>query len=133
MAKKAAAVFSTSPPLTDEQKGQFQERLQKWLEGAQKIVTDDYKGNGWGPKEDGGNGLAIPQLHTTEGGRFITVWRRDTPAVGKGSSHAFIDKTTGDILKPATWRAPAKHARGNLFDDRGGLGQMGVYGPAYLK
>lgn len=31
-----------------------------------------------------------------------------------GSVYAFIDLTNGDILKPASWKAPAKHARGNI-------------------
>jgi hypothetical protein len=35
----------------------------------------------------------------------------------------------GDLLKPATWKAPAKHARGNIID---GSARFGVYGPEYL-
>jgi len=34
------------------------------------------------------------------------------------SVHAFIDKTTGDVYKPASWKAPAKHIRYNLLDDK---------------
>lgn len=30
------------------------------------------------------------------------------------SAFAFIDLTNGDIFKPASWKAPAKHARGNI-------------------
>jgi hypothetical protein len=37
-------------------------------------------------------------------------------------------ETNGDILRPATWNAPAKHARGNLFDNFGGM--KSSYGPA---
>ena len=33
------------------------------------------------------------------------------------SVHAFIDKATGDVYKPASWKAPAKHIRYNLLDD----------------
>ena len=45
--------------------------------------------------------------------------------------YAFVDKTNGDILKPATWKAPAKHARGNIYeDDR--MQFMTAYGPAYM-
>jgi hypothetical protein len=40
--------------------------------------------------------------------------------------------TYGDILKAASWKAPAKHARGNVFDGNWGIGSVGVYGPAYL-
>lgn len=49
------------------------------------------------------------------------------------SAWAFIDRSTGDVLKPATFKAPAKHARGNIFDDKGGMGSMSNYGPAYLR
>ena len=28
-----------------------------------------------------------------------------------GSVHAFVDKETGDVYKPASWKAPAKHIR----------------------
>lgn len=31
--------------------------------------------------------------------------------------HAFIDPTTGAVLKPAGWKAPAKGQRFNLLDD----------------
>lgn len=52
----------------------------------------------------------------------------------RGSAFAFVDMTNGDILKAASWKAPAKHARGNIrvgdvnnlwngafFDNGGGL------------
>ena len=29
----------------------------------------------------------------------------------EGSVHAFVDKETGQVYKPASWRAPAKHVR----------------------
>lgn len=64
------------------------------------------------------------------GKRYVRIVRRD---VGQGSAHAFIDLTNGDVLKPEGWKKPAKHARGNLFDEKKGLGAMGPYGPAYLR
>ena len=33
--------------------------------------------------------------------------------------HSFVEVSTGDIFKPASWKAPAKHARGNIYKDRG--------------
>lgn len=64
------------------------------------------------------------QLH--KGRKYIKV------EVG-GSAFCFIDKTNGDVLKPASWSAPAKHARGNIFDNSNGLKYVGPYGPAYLR
>ena len=37
----------------------------------------------------------------------------------KGSIHCFVESTTGDIYKPATWKAPhlkGDAVRGNIFD-----------------
>ena len=34
------------------------------------------------------------------------------------SVHAFIDKKTGDVFKPAGWRGPAKIVRYNLLDEK---------------
>jgi hypothetical protein len=50
---------------------------------------------------------------------------------GSRSVYCFVDRTTGDVLKAASWKAPAKHARGNIFaaDPLKGVGQ---YGAAYL-
>ena len=56
----------------------------------------------------------------------------DTHSGGR-AAHCFIDKESGDVLKPASWSVPAKHARGNLYDAAKGLGSMGPYGPAYLR
>jgi hypothetical protein len=35
----------------------------------------------------------------------------------------------GDLLKPAGWKTPAKHSRGNIFD---GTASWSYYGPNYL-
>ena len=32
------------------------------------------------------------------------------------SVHAFVDRKTGEIYKPAGWQGPAKHVRGQLLD-----------------
>src|SRR5436189_184485 len=66
---------------------------------------------------------------STQGGRTLRLERgkrygrvvRIEAGQTSGSAHAFIDATNGDVLKPAGWKAPAKHARGNIFDDHGGL------------
>ena len=48
------------------------------------------------------------------------------------SVYGFVDAHTGDIYKAATWRAPAKHVRGSIFDADGGMHACGPYGIKYL-
>jgi hypothetical protein len=66
------------------------------------------------------------------GNKFIRLWQ--------GSScWGFISRVDGDLkgspikkgdlLKAASWKSPAKHARGNIMD---GSARYGVYGPEYL-
>ena len=66
------------------------------------------------------------------GSKFIRIWT--------GSScWGFISRVDGqlkgapvkkgDLLKTASWKSPAKHARGNVVD---GNARYGVYGPEYL-
>ena len=45
--------------------------------------------------------------------KVIHKWKDN----GSQSVHAFIDKKTGDVYKPASWKAPAKYVRFNLLDD----------------
>lgn len=37
---------------------------------------------------------------------------------GSRSVHAFVDKNTGEVYKPATFKSPAKGVRYNLLDDK---------------
>lgn len=99
--------------------------LTSWLAGAQKIITDYFAANFPSTTMYG----QVPTLRADFGTRYIRIMRVDSSE----AAHAFIDRTNGDVLKPATWKAPAKHARGNIFDAKNGLGSMGQYGPAYLR
>jgi hypothetical protein len=40
---------------------------------------------------------------------------------GQRSVHSFVDRVTGDVLKAASWRGPAKGARYNLVTGLDGL------------
>lgn len=37
---------------------------------------------------------------------------------GDQSTHAFVDKETGDVFKPASYKSPAKGVRYNLLDEQ---------------
>ena len=54
------------------------------------------------------------------GNKYIRVWHHfkdSSPTSRSKSVHSFVDKTNGDLYKPASWRAPAKKVRFNLLTD----------------
>ncbi len=69
--------------------------------------------------------LTPPTLQVKEGTRYDRI-------ISGTSAWAFIDRTSGDIFKPASYKAPAKHARGNIFQPDS-WSTITAYGPAYLK
>ena len=100
-------------------------RLDRWLWSAQDLVNKYYATNF--------DILTPSLLEMSDGRRYIRIDTINDGGRGQRSVWAFIDKKTGDILKPAGYKAPAKHARGNLFDSNSGLGSLTPHGPAYLK
>lgn len=101
----------------------FEDKLASWLCGAQEIVS---RNNEQFPN------LKQPVLSLERGRRYIrVVWERPGDVYSR-RVHCFIDKN-GDVLMSASWRAPAKTARGNIFNPDNGLDCMGPYGAAYLK
>lgn len=73
-------------------------------------------------QKEGQDEPCIPNRHfyeIEEGTKFLKVIRtHGTPAAPTGgrSVFFFVDKTTGDVFKPAGWKAPAKGPRFNLLD-----------------
>lgn len=58
--------------------------------------------------------------------KYQRIVRRD------GSTFCFIRKDNGDVLKATSWRAPAPHARGNIFTRRESLG-VNAFGANYIQ
>lgn len=96
----------------------FDAKFETFLTGC-KTIYEDYKA-----KQFPGNPSEAWRVD------YGTVRLR---VVHGGSSYCFVDYETGDVLKCAGYKAPAKHARGNIFDEKNGLGSIGPYGPAYLR
>lgn len=119
---------------------QFDAAFKTWLEGAQKKVDDHWT-------EQKYTHAMSPVLKFKQGSRYMIVQACDRDLQGnvqqRGRAYAFIDRTggdingtphkVGDVLKPASWKVPAKHARGNIFDAKNGLGSLSAYGPEYLR
>ena len=84
--------------ITEGYKSYYQEQLEKIENGTANLYKWDYK----------------------VGKKFIKVFNlqydtfRDRNEYRAGSVTAFIDKNTGEVYKPASWKAPAKHVRFHL-------------------
>lgn len=118
----------------------FKTAFGKFVEAAQKVIDADWERMGYTHNRS-------PFLVVEYKNRFVAVYRRDRNNDGvvspSGSIHCFVDMVggkvmdvlgkVGDIYKPASFKAPARHARGNIFSDDFGVSCMGPYGPAYLK
>ena len=89
-----------------------------WINGAQQIINNHYAKDL--------QPLVAPILTIEPGRKYLRI-------INKGSVYAFINTENGDVLKAASWKVPAKHARGNIFDANNGLSGLGPYGPAYLR
>ena len=102
----------------------FDTALQAFIDGCNEIVRENDK------QYD--NVKFNSKVEADKGGRrYVRIVKSD--AFSHCSAYCFVDKTNGDVLKPAGWKSPAKHARGNIYNDDNGLGCMGPYGPAYLR
>ena len=81
-----------------EYKSYYQEQLDAINDGTANLYKFDYK----------------------VGKKFIKVFNlqfdtfQDRNEYRAGSVTAFIDKNTGEVYKPASWKAPAKHVRFDL-------------------
>ena len=79
-------------------KSYYQEQLEKIENGTANLYKFDYK----------------------VGKKFIKVFNlqydtfQNRNEYREGSVTAFIDKNTGEVYKPASWKAPAKHVRFDL-------------------
>lgn len=76
-----------------------------------------------------------PSTHTFKmGSKNIKIIIVNSNHCGQ-SAWGFVEKSTGKIMKAASWNAPdpARHARGNIYDKDSWTVWIGPYGPAYLK
>ena len=116
-------IIKPNPPRSADPAA-FDARLADWLGAMQEKIDAEYAAQYKNVKP--------PILEIEQGARYIRVVNTDAYGTSR-SAFVFIDKNTGDVLKPAGWKGPAKHARGNIFDAKGGLGWMGVYGAAHVR
>jgi len=97
---------------------EFKKSFDLYLQGCKDIFDQYWENNGFIHEKS--------VFDYKVGHRYVKV-------INGSSVHSFVDMTNGNVLKPAGWSKPAKHSRGNIFDEKNGLATMGPYGPAYLR
>ena len=87
---------------TEGYKSYYQEQLEKIENGTANLYKFDY--------QVGKKYIKVFNLQYSEASDYY-----NRPAGYRaGSVTAFIDKNTGEVYKPASWKAPAKHVRFDL-------------------
>ncbi len=96
----------------------FESKLSLWVAAVQGMITKSQE-------ELVAKGFAPTVVLVERGPKYARIVRFSEQTVGgkketvERSAYAFIDLATGDVLKPAGWKGPAKHARGNILDGTG--------------
>ena len=115
-----AHLFGTAPvqgsgPVTDDELQDFRVALEDKIRAEHRQLYPS---------------LPLPDISFMRGPRYTRIVKSE--GAHSRSAYGFIDMQNGDLLKSAGWKAPAKHARGNL---RGADPLQGCnrHGMAYLR
>jgi hypothetical protein len=103
------------------------ERLDQFVIALQSHINECSKDYPFAPRqvsiEIGKRYARVVLTEYYEDGRVLTR-----------SVHSFVELETGNILKSAGWKAPAKGVRGNIFDDNFSINKgVTQYGAIYFK
>lgn len=86
----------------------FKVALEKFIAHANELRAAHYKRMGF-------NNISPEKIVATfDGKKYIRVVNASHTGSG-GSVYCFIERETGNVLKSASWKAPAKGVRGNIF------------------
>lgn len=108
----------------------FETALEGFRAASEDVLLAHFARNGFT--------FAVPYVETSErrGPKFVKLWRGETHTGQEprlSSIHAFVEIETGDIFKPASTKAPAKHKRGNIYENAGRSCLTEAGGVAYMK
>lgn len=93
-----------------------QQHLDEFVKRWQAVIDEYHKTQGYNWKTE---------LSSMVGKKYARIVQEDN---GQRSSTGFVDMSNGDVLMSASWKAPAKHARGNIFDESQGMGAIDKHG-----
>ena len=85
-------------------------RVEMWVTDLCEALEKDYE-------RSYPNSSSKKEFRCQAGRKYWKINQQDVEEDGKiwsGGVRAFIDKKTGEVYKPASWKAPAKHVRNEL-------------------
>ena len=101
-------------------KEQLKERVAEWTERYAATITENYRlyhvRNGYTPREN------LMKFKVESGRKYYKIIQQDLDTFQNrneyrdGSVHAFVNKETGQVYKPASWKSP--HTKYVRFDMR---------------
>ena len=83
------------------------EKVEKWTYGLCKSLEENYQ-------KSYPNSSSDKTFKMELGRKYWKIVQKDVDANGKewsGGVHAFVDRNTGQVYKPASYKSPAKHVR----------------------
>ena len=86
------------------------EKVEKWTYQLCKSLEENYQ-------QSFPNSSSDKTFKMELGRKYWKIVQTDIDADGKvwsGGVHAFVDRNTGQVYKPASWKSPAKHVRYDL-------------------
>ena len=111
----------------------LQERVLEWTEQLCDSLTENYKQHSIRMYQRGESDYSRKQLESVENGtwkgmkfvikngrKYYKIMQHDYDTFRgrneyrEGCVHAFVDKKTGEVYKPASYNSPAKHVRYDL-------------------
>lgn len=107
---------------------QFEAALATFVAQAQNLIDEHYKTNYPNYPEN-----LKEVLSCDSGKRYVRIVRKDKAGT-TGSVFCFVDMSNGDVLKAATFKAPAKSGpRGNIFTMTHASEAVTAYGAHYWR
>ena len=94
--------------------GDFDKAMDRLVENIHKNYA------GWSSRVEYKKGIETVDITIKTGRKFIKIIRDNSVwgfVVIDDGMHMGFPIVRGDVLKAAGWRAPARHTRGNIFDN----------------
>ena len=115
---------------TQDARNTIQLNVRKWTLMLCDALVDNFKSRNRG--ELAGRPAPVYKFYPEAGRKYFKIIMETDS--GSRSVHAFIDKKTGSVYKPASFKTPAKHERFNLcrIKDREWLLENATWHGSYL-